>query len=697
LAPRELLLLLDNFEGVAAAAAIVAALLAACPLLTALATSRAVLRVSGEHQFPVTPLALPEPTESVPVDQAANSAAVRLFTARARAVEPGFAVTSANVGAVVEVCRRLDGLPLAIELAASRSNLLAPRALLARLEPSLPMLTGGGRDQPARLQTMRAAIAWGYDLLDSHEKALLRSLSVFVGGFTPAAADWVMERAARASAPSHPTSFAMLDGIGSLVDKSLVQRENDEDEPRFSLLQTVREFAWEQLLAEAERDSVASAHADWFLEFAEQSRLAMFLPDGDRQLARLEMEHSNLLAALAWFDRAGDGDRLLRMVAALGGYWYAHSHYWEGRTWFERALADTADASSEASARALVSFGRLLRLQGEAARAERALNQGLAIARAWDDDLTMAMALAALGSLANQHGDHGPAQRFLEEALIWAEAIEDPGIAAAMAAMVLAHLGLTAHGRADLNGARERHEQALRISREHGYTLGVIRSLRDLGDVARDQGDYAQSVAFYREGLSLFGEQGDLRVVADALTGTAVAAAAWRHPEQAARLLGAEEALRERFGGGVEVTDRPAYDRTATVIRAALGEEAFHAAWSAGRGLSLADAIAEALAVAPVPATGGELVTVDIVLSQREQDVLVRLVAGFTDPEIAEALFISVRTVEGHVARLLAKLGVPTRTAAARVAIAAGLVVPESPARSTPPSLRSPRSRRSPR
>ena len=680
LARRELLLLLDNFEGVATAAPVVAALLAACPQVTALVTSRAVLRVSGEHRFPVPPLALTDPATAASPDEATASAAVRLFAARARAVAPDFAVTAANAEAVAEVCRRLDGLPLAIELAAARSNLLAPRALLARLEARLPVLTGGARDQPDRLQTMRAAIAWGYGLLAPEEQTLFRRLAVFAGGFAPEAAEWVMGTARRPEAC--PSPALVLDGIASLVDKSLVRREEaDEEEPRFSLLDTIREFAWEQVVAGDEQDTVADAHAAWCLDLAERSRLAAYLPDGERQLDRLETEHANLRAALAWLDRRGDGDRLLRLAAALGEYWYARSHLREGRAWFERALAGAPDAPSETRARALVGFGKLLGVQGESARAEHLLAEGLAIARARNDALTTAVALVVLGGLpnlgglANERADHDRAQRLFEEALVHAAAIADPGIAAAVTGMALAHLGLTAHGRGDLDGARARHKEALRACRAHGYGLGVVRSLRDLGDVARDLGDHAGSVAFYRESLSLMGERGDLRVVADALAGTAVAAAAWRQPELAARLLGAEEALRERFGGVIAATDRPAHDRAIATVRGALDEQVLKTAWSAGRGLSLAGAKAEAWAVGPTSAFGGGPdATGGTVLSRREREVLALLVAGRTDPAIAEALFLSVRTVEGHVARILAKLGVHTRTAAATAALAAGLV-----------------------
>ena len=672
LAPRSVLLLLDNFEGVESSAPTVAALLATCPRLTALVTSRAVLRISGEHQFPVQPLSLPEPSTTMSLEEAIASAGVRLFAMRAQAATPAFTLTEGNANTVVEVCRRLDGLPLAIELAAARSNILSPQALLARLEPRLPILTGGARDQPARLQTMRAAIAWGYDLLAPADQELLRHLSVFAGGFTTEAVE-----ATGAS--------AALDGITSLVDKSLVRREGTEGEPRFSLLDTIREFAWERLVAENEHVAVSDAHATWCLRLAEHSRLAAYLPGGDRRLDHLDAEHANLQVALAWLDRQGDGIRLLRLSAALGEYWYARSRYQEGCRWFERALEGAAGALSDPHAHALVGFAKLLRFRGETVKAEQMATYGLAIARARGDALTATAALVALGGLANQLDAHDRAQELLEEALVEAAAIEDPGIAAAMTGMALAHLGLTAHGRGDLDRATTWHEESLRVCRAQGYELGVIRSLRDLGDVARDRGDHAGSVGFYREALARLGDRGDLRVVSDALAGIAVAAVAWRQPELAARLLGTAETLRERFGGVVAGTDQPAYDRAVAEAGAALGEQNFRAAWSAGRGLSIVGAIAESQGAKPPPAASAGTIAGDrYALSRRERDVLVLLVAGQTDREIAEALFLSVRTVEGHVARLLGKIGVPTRTAAASAAIAAGLVAPDQPARSAP-------------
>jgi predicted ATPase/DNA-binding CsgD family transcriptional regulator len=691
LASRELLLLVDNFEHVLAAAPVISALLAVSPRLTVLATSRTVLRLSGEHQFLLSPLTVPGATMTLSPEEVGSAAAVRLFQARARAVTPAFAVTAANVATVAEVCRRLDGLPLAIELAAARITVMSPAALLARLQPRLPLLTGGARDQPDRHRTMRAAISWGYDLLTPDEQVLLRRLSVFAGGFTLEAAEavagFIEAEASGGIGDTVHRPLDLLDGIASLVDKSLVRYDEADGDSRFSLLETIREFAWEQVLSTGTQDTVADAHAAWCLDLAEQSRLATVQPGGEEKLRRLMIEHDNLRAALTWLDRRGDADRLLRLTAALGEYWYAHSHYWEGHTWFERALANPIETSSDARAHALVGFGKLLRYQGETVRAKEHIIQGLALARAGGEVLTTAAALILLGGLANQENAHDQAQQFLEEALLQAGAIDDAGVSAAVRGMALAHLGLTEHGRGRLDAARARHEEALHICREHNYRLGVVRSLRDLGDAARDQSDYVSSFTFYREALGLLGDHGDLRVVADALLGTAVAAAAWNQPERTARLLGAAEAMRERLGLMTMLpADQAAHDGTITIVRTALGEQRFQTAWSAGRELSLAGALTEIQAVDIAPSAIREQGSgIGDNLSQREREVLRLLAAGRTDREIAATLFISIRTVERHVAHIFNKLGVHTRTAAVATAFTAGLVARDRPSPSALP------------
>jgi len=671
----ELLLVLDNVEHVLAAAPLLTDLLAVCPRLKILATSRALLRVAGEQALPVPPLDLPDPNAAQSIENVSRSAAVRLFVGRTQAVSPTFALTDSTAPLVAEICRHLDGLPLAIELASAQSRVLSPAALLARMEARLPLPSAGPRDAPFRLRTVRNAVAWSYGLLSPDEQSLFRWVGVFGGGFGLNAVE-----AMTTTLEGFPAESS-LDDLVSLVDKSLVRQEPWEavpgvEEPRFSMLETIRGFALEQLAESGEDDAVRSAHADWCLGMAEGSILATFLPGGERELRQLEVEHANLRAALDWLDRWGDRDRLLRLASALGQFWFAYGHLDEGRRWLERVLGEPMGTAPLARARARVCLSQLRYVQGERAGGENFLAEDKAVLREHGDAVALIGVLVWQGWIAIHRGDHDEAEDVLEEALGLTEAVPDPAVAASAAGRVLANLGVAAHQRGNLGTALARHERALRSHRELGDVIGVIHSLRDLGDVARDQADYAGSVDAYRECLTLLGDRADPLVVGDALIGAALAAAAWGQPERAARLLGAAEATRERYRVGVDLpTDRAARERATAAVGAALGEEVLRGAWSAGRELPLVAAIAEVQGLAP-PAAADER-TLDrpaIKLSPREADVLRLLVVGRSDREIAAALFLSVRTVEAHVARILAKLGVRTRTAAVSAAIAAKLV-----------------------
>ncbi|MGH2561326.1 MAG: ATP-binding protein [Thermomicrobiales bacterium] len=688
LGDRQALLVFDNFEQVLTAAPLLTDLLTFCPHLKMLVTSRTLLRVGGEHALPVPPLDLPAQHTIPSLENLKQFAAVQLFAHRASAVASDFALTETTASLVADICQRLDGLPLAIELAAAQSVVLPPAALLARIQARLPLPGAGLLDAPDRQRTMHDTVAWSYDLLSDEEQTLFRRVGIFVGGFSLDAADFVSggqesgargqgEHAAPSPTPDSRFLTPTLDLLASLVDKSLLRQAAWEGEPRFTMLETIRAFAVEQLVARDEFDAVSDAHAGWCLDLAERSELARRLPAGERQLRRLEADHANLRTALDWLDRRGDAERLLRLAAALGGFWHAHSHYREGRIWLERALAVETQASDDLRARALVELGGLLALQSETDRAEQILTESVAVLREYGDAAAAAIALIRLGGIADHRGHYSQAERLLEEALSQAAAIQDSEYAAIVTGWALANLGVAAQGQGRFDVARMRHEESLQICREHGYLLGVIRSLRDLGDLARDQGDFGGSVAFYRECLSLLGEHGDVRVVVDVLEGSARAAAAWHQPEQAARLLGAAEALREEIGAAFIVpTDRAAHERTVAIIRASLGEHGLQAAWSIGRGRGLASAIAEMQAMSSPAVADVAVDHAGITLSPREHEILRLLTAGQTDREIADALFISVRTVEHHVARILRKLGVRTRTAAVRAAIAASLVDP---------------------
>jgi len=698
----DLLLIVDNLEHVLEAAPLLTVLLGECPRLKILATSRTLLRLAGEQALPVPPLGMPEPSSETLYEEITDSAAVALFVNRARAVSPWFDLTAESAPVVAEICRYVDGLPLAIELAAAQIRVLAPLQLLERVRAHLPLPLIGPRDVPARLRSVRDAVAWSYGLLTADEQSLFRCLGVFVGGFGLNAAECVIRASGvqkdetarrqdgKTASSAHDvrltTHDSMFDGLISLVDKSLVKQEPCEGEPwvgepRYSMLETIRSFALDQLIGSGEEDAVRGAHAEWCLSLAEGTPQATFLPGGQQELWRLEVEHANLRATLNWLDRRGDHDRLLHMATALGRFWFLHGHYDEGRSWLERALSNFQGVAPLARAQAQYELGQLHYVQGERECGEALLEKSIDILREHDDVLPLTGALLWKAWTAIFRGDYDQAERDLEEAIGRAATIPDPAVAASATSRVLSNLGVVAHERGDLEIARARHERALHTCRELGDIIGVIRSLHDLGDVACDQTDYTGAIASYRECLTLQGNRMHPLVVVNVLARSALAAAAWGQPERAARLLGAAETARARFRLGVELpAERAAHMRAVALVRLALGEENLRAAWQAGRRLPLATAIAEVQALArPAAAAAGDIDRPSSGLSPREEEVLRLLVAGQSDREIAATLFISVRTAEGHVSRVLAKLEAPSRADAVRIAIASGLTAGPHP------------------
>src|SRR5215217_6842153 len=403
-----LLLVLDNFEQVVEAAPFVADLLGECSCLKVLLTSRTRLRVSGEREHAVPPLELPAPAAATAVQDVAKSEAIRLFVERAQAVQEDFALTPENAPVVAAICRRLDGLPLAIELAAARVKVLPPAALLARLEQRLPLLTGGRRDLPARQRTMRDALAWSYDLLAPRDQALFRRFAVFAGGFTLGAAEVV-------AVPHAP--LLVLDGIVVLIEQSLLrQMPGSDDEPRYQMLETVREFGLEQLTAAEELDDARQRHAEYFLQLAGSQIQGTPLLMNLESLTRLAAEQDNVRNAMIWFDARGEIEALLTLSTMFSGLWFARGLYREGVRWVERALARSSDVVSTARIRALVVAGVLARFQGDYDRAESFLTEGLALARALDDSFLLGEALTYAGTVAFRRGDYEQVEELTTEA-----------------------------------------------------------------------------------------------------------------------------------------------------------------------------------------------------------------------------------------------------------------------------------------
>jgi predicted ATPase/class 3 adenylate cyclase/Tfp pilus assembly protein PilF len=517
LRPRRLLLVLDNFEHVVDASPLIADLLAHCPDIQVLATSRAPLHISGEHELPIPSLELPPPTGALRLDDAMASEAVRLFVDRARAVQNHFELTEENAETIVAICRRLDGLPLAIELAASRVRLLPPKAILARLDSRLTLLTGGGRDRPERQQTLRGAIAWSHDLLDRSEQTLFRRLAVFAGG-------WSFEAAEAVVSIGTDPPLSVFDGLDALHNASLVrlQESINRDEaadPRFAMLQTINEFATEQLVASGELAQVKENHAAWFVDLAIAAEPQLPGPSAVSWLDRLETDHDNLRAALDWLGGQGDGERAVTLAAALWRFWWLRGHISEGRTRLESAL--TADGSTVAAARAtaLDGAGVLAETQGDYDRAEALHREALALSRERDDTTGIARALGNLGIVAFDRSDDDQATALLEESLALAREIGDQ----LLVATALNDLGAVAYERGDFDRAEPLYQESLNLRRKAGSGSEIARALNNLGGVSFARGDFDRACQLFAESLSLYRDAGDRWGAAGALLGLAVA------------------------------------------------------------------------------------------------------------------------------------------------------------------------------
>jgi predicted ATPase/class 3 adenylate cyclase len=562
---RRVLIVFDNFEHVGEAADLLATLLAACHRLKILVTSREPLRIAAERQYPVPPLA--------------ESEAVMLFVERARALRPGFMLTDETAPLVAEICERLDGLPLAIELAAAWTKVLPPAALLQRLENRLELPAARGRDLPARQSTLREAIAWSYDLLGDEERRLHTRLSVFMGGFGFEAA----ERVAGIDG-----ELDLLEGIASLVDRSLLREaEGVRGEARFGMLETIREFGREQLAESGEQAELLRRHALEFARFAEEADAGL---RGDDQLLwfeRLETEHDNLRAALDSSLAAGDDETALRLGGALGWFWYAHGHALEGCTRLTELLAETESAPEELRARPMYALGVLLDQRGEPERAAQLVEAGLAVFREQGDRDRVGAALNSLGSIRGALGDFDGARSLLEESLaIRRELGDEAGTASA-----LGNLGNLAFEHGDLDDAEARLLEALELDRAHRNDWGACAALDSLAAVAIERGDYQRARELSREMLVLAERVGDQELIAFGLEKAAVLAAADGDATRAGRLAGAADAVRETAGIERSDFDRGWLDRHLNAVRG--GD--FEAGREAGRALDSKEALREAI------------------------------------------------------------------------------------------------------
>ena len=559
---RQLLLVLDNFEQVAEAGPLVTELLAGAPEAKSLVTSRAVLHVSGEHEYPLPPL----------------SDAVELFTARARAVVPGFRLTGENAPVVSAICQALDGLPLAIELAAARTRVHSLEEILERLTERLELLVSGPRDAPARQQTLRATLDWSFELLDAEERRLYARLGVFSGGCLFEAAETVCE--------------ASLDALASLVDRSLVRREESDDgQPRFRMLETIREYALERLEESGEAENLRRRHADYYRRLVEDA--AREAGSGAGVYDRLESDLDNLRGALAWADAAGASELALETAGALKLFWRVRGHLDEGRRWLETALAHAGSARTPARARALEAVGALAQRSGDYTEAKAFWQEGLEIWRTLGDERGVARCLGDLASAFDLEGDAAQALQLYEES---AELLRRLGLEYELAPVV-SNLGdcLMSQGRLDEAGAL--FEEAVELCRASGRQEQLVISLFNRGRVSALQGRHEAAAEHFRDALNSAGELGYREMIAYSLKGMGEVLAAQGEAQSAARLLGASDLLFGELGAHVEAIERDTYDRAVKSLKADLGDDPFAAAYRAGRAMPLEAAVAMATGV----------------------------------------------------------------------------------------------------
>ncbi|MFL5662411.1 MAG: LuxR C-terminal-related transcriptional regulator, partial [Ktedonobacteraceae bacterium] len=512
---KQCLLLLDNFEQVVDAAPDIAELLAACPRLIILVTSRAALHISGEHEFPLLPLALPDGTSPLAIHELTQYAAIALFLQRAMAIKPDFDVTTANIQTIAMICRRLDGLPLAIELAAARIKLLPPQALLQRLIHPLNVLTGGRQNAPERHQTLRHTIAWSYHLLNTVEQQLFRRISVFVGSCSLEAIE-----ALYSSYPDR--TMLVLDGVSSLIDKSLLRQIEQGDEPRIVMLETIREYALEMLDANGEERLSRHAHAVYYMTLAEESEPELVGPQQAPWLERLEQEHDNLRAALDWAlqqdeDTTETQRRIeiaLRLAGALRRFWQMHGHLNEGQTFTEKALSASEGilVSSQARAKALIAAGTLASIQNDYDRTEAYCRESLLLFRKLGDQQGTALSLYLLSVVPMMKGDNVVARSLTEEALALFRAMGDQE----RVAWSLSTLGLLDTQEEQYASARARYEESLALHRKLSNKRGIGASLLRLAQLLFvAQGDQAVLRSLLDEGLALNNELGEREGIAN--------------------------------------------------------------------------------------------------------------------------------------------------------------------------------------
>jgi predicted ATPase/transcriptional regulator with XRE-family HTH domain len=581
---KDLLLVLDNCEHlVGACADIVQTLLQHCPTLTILATSRERLHVPGEVTWQVPPLALPQSGVGGSWAEVLRSEAVQLFLARAQLAQSAFQLMEQNPDDVVQVCVRLDGLPLALELAAARVRVLTVGQISARLSDRFRLLSAGSRVDDERQSTLRAAIDWSYALLTDRERLLLRRLSTFVGGWTLEAAEAVCARAGIEKGE-------VLDLLMGLVDKSLVRVDQDSEATRFSFLESIQAYARERLRTSGEGETVRQRHASYYLQLAEQAAPGLRGENQGRWLDRLQAELDNLRAAVDCWRDGNETERVLQFAGAIWRFWDMRGYVSEGRRWLDEAL-DGTTADSTVRVTALIAAGALAQIQSDYAAAAHWYTEALALSRDRGDRHGIARCLNNLGLLASYQDDYVRATDLLQESLVLNRELSRTwGIASS-----LLNLGEVARLQGDHGRAMRFYHESLALFRGMGDTWSIGVTLNNLGLVTTVQGDYERATSFHRESLCLFRAIGDHGGIAESLDGLGLLARIEGRLDRAARLWGAADALREPRGAPLQPAERQRQEHEVEIVRAQLGEPAWTTAWAEGRAMSLEQVMAYAL------------------------------------------------------------------------------------------------------
>jgi non-specific serine/threonine protein kinase len=661
---RTALLVLDNFEQILAGAPVVSQLLAHCPELKVLVTSRAPLRLYGEHEFFVAPLAYPVDLATTSPERILESESVQLFLARAQAVRGDFQLTLKTASPVAEICHRLDGLPLAIELAAARTKVLSPEALLARLGDRLSLLTTGSLERPARQRTLRGALDWSHDLLPAPVKKLFRRLSIFNGGCTLSAARTVCDL-------DGDLEMDVLDGLAELVDWSLLQSDAEPDgEPRCRMLESIREYAWERLLSSPDFPVVRQRHAAVFPALAEAAGDQLHGPEQTKWRDRLQREMPNLRLALHWcleHDHLAPG---MRAASALWLFWFVRGFVTEGRQMLKLLLEHPMSGAGSARAQALFTAGMLAFYQHDVEAGRRLHEEGLAIQQGLGDWAGIATALFGLAQVEFDANELPKARALHEQALAIRRELGDPW----QIAFSAGNLGLVLQQSGDSLRARELIEESIAIRRQMGDVRGTAGGLFVLARLVQDAGDLDGARSLYRESFALAKEADDRWTLGHILAGLASLAASEGRWTLALRLHSAAAMTSEASESTLFPGWRERVDLNVQQARRELDANAAAEAWDEGRQTDIEVLLTEVLSAptpssvppnraldAPKPVEGGLHASYAIPLTRREREIARLIALGLTNRQIAEALTISERTAATHIAHIFEKLEMNSR------------------------------------